>query len=92
MTFGSGFGSFYYLKHLPFAVIKIDGEFVKHLTTSRVDQVTVRSIVELAHGLQKATIAECVQNEATLQLVRQLGIDYAQGFHLGRPEGIIPAR
>ena len=87
--FGSGFGSFYYLKHLPFDVIKIDGEFIKQLTTSRVDQVTVRSIVELAHGLEKATIAECVEDEATLQLVRKLGIDHAQGFHLGRPQDII---
>jgi len=88
--FGSGFRSFYYLKHLPFAVIKIDGEFIKQLTTSRIDQVTVRSIVELAHGLEKATIAECVEDEPTLQLVRQLGIDFAQGFHLGRPQDIIP--
>ena len=84
--FGSGFGSFDYLKHLPFAVIKIDGEFIKQLTTSTIDQVTVRSIVALAHGLERATIAECVEDEPTLQLVRQLGIDYAQGFHLGRPQ------
>lgn len=88
--FGSGFGPFYYLKHLPFAAIKIDGEFIKQLMTSRVDQVTVRSSVELAHGLDKATIAECVEDEPTLQLLRQLGIDYAQGFHLGRPHDIIP--
>jgi diguanylate cyclase (GGDEF)-like protein/PAS domain S-box-containing protein len=87
--FGSGFASFYYLKYLPFAVIKIDGEFIKQITTSRVDQVTVRSIVELAHGLEKTTIAECVENEPTLQLVRQLGIDYAQGFHIGRPHDLI---
>jgi diguanylate cyclase (GGDEF)-like protein len=83
--FGSGFGSFYYLKHLPFAVIKIDGEFIKQITTSKIDQVTVRCIVELAHGLGTATIAEWVEDDATLQLVRQLGIDYAQGFHIGRP-------
>ena len=88
--FGSGFGSFYYLKHLPFAVIKIDGEFIKQITSSKIDQVTVRSIVELAHGLAKTTIAECVEDDATLQLVRQLGIDYAQGFHLGRPQDTIP--
>jgi EAL domain-containing protein (putative c-di-GMP-specific phosphodiesterase class I) len=88
--FGSGFGSFYYLKHQPFSVIKIVGEFIKQLTTSRIDQVTVRSIVVLAHGLEKATIAECVEDEPILQLVRQLGVDFVQGFHLGRPHDIIP--
>ena len=88
--FGSGFGSFYYLKYLPFAVIKIDGEFIRHITTSNIDQVTVRSIVSLAHGLEKATIAECVEDDATLRLVRQLGVDYAQGFQIAAPREIHP--
>jgi diguanylate cyclase (GGDEF)-like protein len=83
--FGAGFGSFYYLKHLPCAYLKIDGDFIKNLPTSPVDQVFVRSIVELAKGLNKWTIAEFVEDEATLELLRELGVDYAQGYHVGRP-------
>jgi EAL domain-containing protein (putative c-di-GMP-specific phosphodiesterase class I) len=83
--FGAGFGSFYYLKHLPCAYLKIDGDFIKNLPHSQVDQVFVRSIVELARGLNKWTIAEFVEDERTLQLLRELGVDYAQGYHVGRP-------
>jgi diguanylate cyclase (GGDEF)-like protein len=83
--FGAGFGSFYYLKHLPCAYLKIDGDFIQNLPSSRVDQVFVRAMVELAKGLNKETIAEFVEDEATLQLLRELGVDYAQGYHVGRP-------
>ncbi len=83
--FGAGFGSFYYLKHLRCAYLKIDGEFIKNLPSSAVDQVFVRAMVELARGLHKATIAEFVEDEATLQLLRDLGVDYAQGYYVGRP-------
>jgi EAL domain-containing protein (putative c-di-GMP-specific phosphodiesterase class I) len=83
--FGAGFGSFYYLKHLPCAYLKIDGEFIKNLPSSPDDQVFVRSMVELAKGLNKFTIAEFVEDEATLVLLRELGVDYAQGYHVGRP-------
>jgi EAL domain-containing protein (putative c-di-GMP-specific phosphodiesterase class I) len=94
--FGAGFGSFYYLKHLPCAYLKIDGDFIKNLPSSHVDQVFVRAIVELAKGLDKKTIAEFVEDEATLQLLRELGVDYAQGYHVGRPapltsKGLHPA-
>jgi diguanylate cyclase (GGDEF)-like protein len=83
--FGAGFGSFYYLKHLPCAYLKIDGDFIQNLPSSQVDQVFVRAMVELAKGLNKETIAEFVEDEATLQLLRELGVDYAQGYHVGRP-------
>jgi diguanylate cyclase (GGDEF)-like protein/PAS domain S-box-containing protein len=83
--FGSGFGSFYYLKHIPFDSLKIDGEFVKQITTDKADRVTVQAIIEMTRGLQKTTIAECVENQPTLELISQLGADYAQGYHLGRP-------
>jgi EAL domain-containing protein (putative c-di-GMP-specific phosphodiesterase class I) len=83
--FGSGFGSFYYLKHIPFDSLKIDGEFVKQITTDKSDRVTVQAIIEMARGLDKTTIAECVENQATLDLLSQLGADYAQGYHVGRP-------
>ena len=87
--FGAGFGGFYYLKYLPCQFLKIDGEFIKSLPTSPVDQVFVRSMVELARGLGKATIAEFVEDEETLVLLRSLGVDYAQGYHIGRPAPLL---
>jgi diguanylate cyclase (GGDEF)-like protein/PAS domain S-box-containing protein len=83
--FGAGFGSFYYLKHLPFDFIKIDGEFVRNCTTDPTDRLVIRAVVELARGMGKLTIAEFVGDESTLHTLRELGVDYAQGFHLGRP-------
>jgi diguanylate cyclase (GGDEF)-like protein/PAS domain S-box-containing protein len=86
--FGSGFGSFYYLKHLPFDVVKIDGDFIKDLPSTRSDQLTVQAIVQIAKGLGKTTTAEFVGDETTVALLRELGVDYAQGFHVGRPEPV----
>ena len=86
--FGSGFGSFYYLKHLPFDVVKIDGDFIKELPTTRTDQLTVQAIVQIAKGLGKTTTAEFVSDDATVAMLREFGVDYAQGFHVGRPEPI----
>ncbi len=83
--FGSGFGSFYYLKHMPFDCVKIDGDFIKDLPSSQTDRLTVRAIVDIAQGLGKTTIAECVQDDATLVLLREIGVDLAQGFHVGHP-------
>ncbi len=83
--FGAGFGSFYYLKHLPFDFIKIDGEFVRNCTADPTDRLVIGAVVELARGMGKRTIAEFVGDEATLGILRELGVDYAQGFHLGPP-------
>ena len=83
--FGSGFATFYYLKHLEFDFVKIDGEFISNLPSSSTDQLVVRSLVEIAKGMGKRTIAEFVQDDATIDLLTKLGVDYAQGFHLGRP-------
>jgi diguanylate cyclase (GGDEF)-like protein len=83
--FGAGFGSFYYLKHLPFDFIKIDGEFVRNCTSDPTDRLVIGAVVELARGMGKRTIAEFVGNEATFTILRELGVDYAQGFHLGPP-------
>jgi len=83
--FGAGYGSFYYLKHLPFDYLKIDGEFIRNLATSSHDQIIVSSLVTMAHQLGKATIAEFVEDAAALAAVRALGVDYAQGYHFGRP-------
>jgi EAL domain-containing protein (putative c-di-GMP-specific phosphodiesterase class I) len=83
--FGAGFGSFYYLKYLPFDYLKIDGEFVKNCTESRTDQLIIQSCVQLARGLGKQTIAEFVENAEILRLVRALGVDHAQGYEIARP-------
>jgi diguanylate cyclase (GGDEF)-like protein len=83
--FGAGFGSFYYLKHLPFDFIKIDGEFIHQLVTDPTDRLVVSAVVDLARGLGKRTIAEFVGDEATVATLRVLGVDYLQGYHLGKP-------
>ena len=68
--------------------MKIDGSFVRNLPNDVSDQHLVRSMVELAHGLGQQTIAEFVEDEATLELLRRFGVDYAQGFFVGRPAPI----
>jgi diguanylate cyclase (GGDEF)-like protein len=83
--FGAGFGSFYYLKHLPFDFIKIDGEFVRNCDRDETDRLVIAAVVELARGLGKRTVAEFVGDQRTFDVVRELGVDYAQGFFLGEP-------
>jgi len=83
--FGSGFGSFYYLKHLPFDYLKIDGEFVTGCLTNRTDQLVIEAVVRIARGLGKETVAEFVADEQLESFVRSQGVDHAQGFHVGRP-------
>ncbi len=83
--FGAGYSSFYYLKHLPFDFLKIDGEFVKGCCTSETDRLLIKAVVDIATGMGKRTIAEYVGDEQTARLLRNLGVDYGQGFHLGRP-------
>jgi EAL domain-containing protein (putative c-di-GMP-specific phosphodiesterase class I) len=86
--YGAGFGSFHYLKQIPFDVIKIDGAFIRDMPRSDADQLTVQAIVQIARGLGKTTIAEYVQDDTTTQMLREYGVDMAQGFHLGRPVAI----
>ncbi|MGO9971397.1 MAG: putative bifunctional diguanylate cyclase/phosphodiesterase [Solirubrobacteraceae bacterium] len=81
--FGAGFGSFYYLKHLPFDYVKIDGEFVQHAL--KVDQLVIEAVVGIARGLGKKTVAEFVTSAETQRMVAKLGVDYAQGYHIGKP-------
>jgi diguanylate cyclase (GGDEF)-like protein len=83
--FGAGFGSFDYLKDLPVDYLKIDGEFVRGLTKSRIDQRMVKAMVEIARGHDLRTIAECVETEESLALLQDYGVDFAQGYHLGPP-------
>ena len=83
--FGAGFGSFYYLKHLIFDYVKIDGEFVAHVHESAVDRTIVRSIVGIARDLGKRTVAEFVSDPRILEVCREEGVDFAQGYLIGRP-------
>jgi EAL domain-containing protein (putative c-di-GMP-specific phosphodiesterase class I) len=83
--FGVGFGSFYYAKRLPFSFLKVDGDFVRELPASRNDRLVVKAMVDVARGMGRETIAEFVGDDATLEVLRELGVDYAQGFHVGRP-------
>ncbi|HEX2393689.1 MAG TPA: EAL domain-containing protein [Solirubrobacterales bacterium] len=83
--YGAGYGPFQYLKRIPFDVIKIDGAFVRDMARNDADQLTVKAIVQIAHGLGKRTIAEFVEDEDTTRMLRDYGVDMAQGFHLGRP-------
>ncbi len=83
--FGAGFGSFYYLKHLLFDYVKIDGEFVAHAHESQIDRTIMRSIVGIAHDLGKRTVAEFVSSSKILEVVRAEGVDFAQGFLIGKP-------
>jgi len=83
--FGTGFSSFSYLKELPVQHLKIDLEFIRELRTSPVDQRLVQAIVQFAKAFGQETVAEGVEDAETLALVRGFEIDYAQGFHIGRP-------
>jgi diguanylate cyclase (GGDEF)-like protein/PAS domain S-box-containing protein len=83
--FGAGFGSFYYLKNFPFDWLKIDGDFIRSLATSPMDQLVVEAIVSIARGMGKKTVAEFVGDESTVDLLRKIGVDCAQGYHIGVP-------
>jgi EAL domain-containing protein (putative c-di-GMP-specific phosphodiesterase class I) len=83
--FGTGFGGFHYLKTLPLDYLKIDREFVRDLVTSESDRHVVWAVINLARGFGMQTIAEGVEDQETLDLLRELGADHAQGYFLGRP-------
>jgi EAL domain-containing protein (putative c-di-GMP-specific phosphodiesterase class I) len=88
--FGAGFGSFQYLKHLPFSYLKIDGDFIRLLPVSRTDQLVVRAIAGVVRGMGRRTIAEFVGDEMTISMLQSYGVDYAQGFAVGRPQPMLP--
>ncbi|MEZ5564960.1 MAG: EAL domain-containing protein [Gammaproteobacteria bacterium] len=84
-TFGTGLSSFAYLKLFPVNTLKIDGSFVRDLPTNAISQSVVAAIAEVARVMQLETVAEFVQDQATLDLLGQLGITWAQGYLLGEP-------
>jgi PAS domain S-box-containing protein len=83
--FGSGYGGFHYLKYLPMDFLKIDREFIRDARTNVADQHVIHAVVGLARGFGLKTIAEGVEDQETVDLLRASGVDHAQGFHLGRP-------
>lgn len=87
--FGVGFSSFSYLKHLHVDMLKIDGSFIREIVTNREDQLFVKALVDVARGMGIRTIAEFVESEAAFRLLQRLGVDYVQGYHIGRPEAAI---
>ena len=89
--FGAGFGSFHYVKRLPFRYLKIDGDFIRGLPDSPNDQLVVQALVTLVRGMGRCTIAEFVGDAQTIRLLREFGVDYAQGFELGRPQATMAA-
>ena len=83
--FGTGYGGFTYLKQLPVDYLKIDIEFVRDLRTSEASLHVVEAVVNLARGFGMQTVAEGVEDAETLSLLKTLGVNYAQGYHIARP-------
>jgi diguanylate cyclase (GGDEF)-like protein len=84
--FGVGFSSFYYLRHFPVDYVKIDGSFIRQIDTNQDDKVFVRALSEVSQAFGKKTVAEFVESEAILNTLKEFGIDYAQGYHIGKPQ------
>ena len=87
--FGSGLSSFGYLRSLPVDYLKIDGTFVRNMTGDAIDRAMVESINQVGHVMHIRTIAEFVEDAATLEALREIGVDYAQGYHIHRPETLV---
>jgi len=86
--FGSGLSSFAYLKNLPVNTLKIDGIFIKDILTNPIDAAMVKSINEIGHLMKLKTVAEFVENDAIKQELESIGVDYAQGYGIGKPQPI----
>lgn len=89
--FGAGFASFAYLKHLRADILKIDGMFIRDLPQDLDNQVFVRTIIDVARGMGIRTVAEFVEDGKTLLMLREMGVDMVQGYHLDRPKADHPA-
>ena len=83
--FGVGFTSFVYLREMEVDYIKIDGSFIRKLSENPHDQLFVKAIVDVAKGMGIKTVAEFVENKETIKLLKEFGVDYAQGYAIGKP-------
>jgi diguanylate cyclase (GGDEF)-like protein len=90
--FGSGYNSFHYLRELQFEYVKIDGAFVRNILNSRVDYALVHNLSRLCQDIGIQTVAEFVENQAIFEALKDMGIDYAQGFHISLPTREMPLR
>ena len=84
--FGSGMSSFAYLKNLPVDYIKIDGNFIKNIADNPIDIAMVEAITKIAHVMGIKTVAEYVESQIVMDKLKELGVDYAQGYYLGKPQ------
>jgi diguanylate cyclase (GGDEF)-like protein/PAS domain S-box-containing protein len=83
--FGSGFSSFAYLKDLPADYIKLDGSFIQNLHNDTIDQALVKAMIQVIQALGKKAVAEYVENQAILDILKSMGVDFVQGYHIGHP-------
>jgi EAL domain-containing protein (putative c-di-GMP-specific phosphodiesterase class I) len=83
--FGSGHASYSYLKSMPVDYLKIDGQFIRNISTNVFDYSVVKSIHEMAHALGKRTIAEFIENDVALDKLRKIGVDFGQGYIIEKP-------
>ena len=84
--FGAGMASFGYLKNLPVDYVKIDGSFIRNLQTDPISSSIVRAVTDIGHQLGLKVVAEWVGDVQTLEILRAARVDYAQGFHVHRPQ------
>jgi EAL domain-containing protein (putative c-di-GMP-specific phosphodiesterase class I) len=90
--FGVGFSSFYYIKQLDIDYLKIDGTFIQNLLDSTNDRVFVQALVEISRVYGMKVIAEWVENEKVISMLKEIGVDYGQGYHFGRPTPALEMR
>ena len=86
--FGTGFASYNHLKLLPVDIIKIDGCFIKNIETSPEDRMFVKSLTEIGCSMNMQIVAEYVENGEILEILSELGVQYAQGYHIGKPAAL----
>ena len=87
--FGAGFTSFRYLKEMEVDYIKIDGSLIRKLAENKHDRLFVKAIADVAKGMGIKTVAEFVENKETVEIIREYGIDYAQGYYIGKPSPVV---
>ena len=83
--FGSGYNSFHYLRELHFEYVKLDGDFVRNILVSKIDHALVRNLSHLCSDLGMLMVAEFVESQEIMEALQDMGVNYAQGFHLGVP-------